>query len=215
MSQSQVLQIREILRELGLFELWFTSSLVARRFTVERPARNQVVGYGIDTMLNVTCTQSNRGRFEARIEVVFEDTQSQERFVIVRPVLVTIGNVEEHRALQPTTPYVAPRVPRQQRQVTEVEEGVVSRSPKKTRAAADNSPPIVRPHLSRRLSHGSHVSHSTISQKIFLLSSADGNQTLSWKPAGSSCRRIWHPKHMRECLGCCSGARNSRFRTYT
>lgn len=95
------------------------------RFTIQRPARNQVVGYGIDTTLNVTCTQSNLGRFEARVEVLFEDTRSQERFVIARPVLVTIGNVEEHRALQPITPYVAPRRPKQQREVTEIEEGYV------------------------------------------------------------------------------------------
>ncbi|KAF9653722.1 P-loop containing nucleoside triphosphate hydrolase protein [Thelephora ganbajun] len=94
-------------------------------FTVERPARNQIVDYGIDTTLNVTCAQSNRGRFEARVEVLFEDIRSKERFVIVRPVLVAIGSVEEHRALQPVTPYVAPRRPKQQRHMTEVEEGVV------------------------------------------------------------------------------------------
>ena len=81
--------------------------------------------YGIDTTLNVTCTQLNRGRFEARVEVLFEDTRSKEQFVIVRPVLVAIGNVEEHRALQPVTPYVAPRRPKQQRRVTEVEAGEV------------------------------------------------------------------------------------------
>jgi hypothetical protein len=101
------------------------------RFTVERPARNQLVRYGIDTTLNVTCTQTNRGRFEARVEVLFEDAQSRERFVIARPVLVVIGNVEEHRALQPVTPYVPPRRPERQRRVTEVEAGVVSRSPQK------------------------------------------------------------------------------------
>lgn len=95
---------------------------------MERLARNQVVGYGIDTTLNVTCTQSNCGRFEARVEVLFEETQSGERFVIVRPVLVAIGNVDEHRALQPIAPYVAPQRPEKRRRVTEVEEGVVSRS---------------------------------------------------------------------------------------
>ena len=76
--------------------------------------------------LNVTCTQTNCGRFEARVEILFEDTDSNERFVIVRPVLVVIGNVEEHKALQAVTPYVAPRRPGQQRHVAEVEEGVVS-----------------------------------------------------------------------------------------
>ena len=96
------------------------------RFTVERPARNQIASYGVDTTLGVTCVQSNRGRFEARVELLFEDARSGERFVIVRPVLVAIGNVEEHRALQPIAPYVVPRRPKEQRQVTEVEGGVVS-----------------------------------------------------------------------------------------
>ena len=96
------------------------------RFTIGRPARNQVVGYGTDTKLGVTCTQSNGGQFEARVELLFEDARTGERFVIARPVLATIGNVEEHRALQPTTPYVVPRRPREQRQVTEIEGGVVS-----------------------------------------------------------------------------------------
>lgn len=94
-------------------------------FSVERPPRNQVVMHGDDTTLNVTCTQSNRGRFEARVEVLFEDTRSKEQFVIVRPVLAIIGNVEEHRALQPVTPYVPPRRPKQRRRVTEVETGEV------------------------------------------------------------------------------------------
>ena len=100
------------------------------RFTVERPARNQVVGYGIDATFRVTCTQSNRGQFEARVELLFEDARTGERFVIARPVLVAIGNVEEHRELQPVTPYVVPRRPREQRQVTEIEAGIVSWSPK-------------------------------------------------------------------------------------
>ena len=101
-----------------------------RRFTVERPARNQVVGYGIDTTLGVTCTQSNGGQFEARVELLFEDARTGERFVIVRPVLAAIGNVEEYRALQPISPYIVPQRPKEQRQVTEIEEGVVSWSPK-------------------------------------------------------------------------------------
>lgn len=89
------------------------------------------MGYGIDTTINVTCIQANRGRFEARVEVLFEDTDSKERFVIVRPVLVVIGNVEEHRALQPVMPYIAPRRPAEQRHVAEVEQGIVSLSYRK------------------------------------------------------------------------------------
>lgn len=122
----QVLQTREIRRELPSSTGVSRAHEVAYRFTVERPPRNQVVGHGIDVTLNVTCTQSNRGRFEARVEILFEEARSGERFVIVRPVLVAIGNVEEHRALQPTAPYVIPRRPNQQRKVTEVEGGVVS-----------------------------------------------------------------------------------------
>lgn len=135
------------------------------------------MGYGIDTTLNVTCTQANRGRFEARVEVLFEGTDSKERFLIVRPVLVVIGNVEEHRALQPVTPYVAPRRPGQQRHVAEVEEGIVSWSPRKTCFALDNVLFIGRLHLSRRLSDGNLVSRSTGSQRNFLRSFAHTDQT--------------------------------------
>lgn len=127
---SRVLQIRGTLREPKKKKApdvcVARADEILRSFTVERPARNQVVGYGIDTTLNVTCTQSNRGRFEARVDILFEDTRSAERFVIARPVLVVIGNVEEHRTLQPVTPYVATRRPKQQRRVTEVEKGDVS-----------------------------------------------------------------------------------------
>ena len=131
-SRSRVLRAGRTLREHELLVVCIAwTHEITRRFTVERPPRNQVVCYGIDTTLNVTCTQSNRGRFEARVQVLFEDVLSGERFVIVRPVLATIGNVEEHGALQPTAPYVPPRRPRQQRRVTEVEEGVVSRFPPK------------------------------------------------------------------------------------
>lgn len=150
---------------------------ISCRFSVERPARNQVADYGIDTTVNVTCTQTNRGRFEARVEVLFEDTDSKERFVIVRPVVVVIGNVEEHRALQPVTPYVPPRRPGQQRYVTEVEEGIVSRFyPKKSSAALDNTLSIGRPHLSRRLFNGHRASRSTGSQRTSLLFFANNNQ---------------------------------------
>ena len=109
-----------------LFYIAWTHDVVYR-FAVGRPARNQIVEYGNDTTLNVTFSQSNCGRFEARVEVLFENTQSRERFVIARPVLAAaIGNVDERRALQPTVPYVVPRRPGKRRRVTEVESGVVS-----------------------------------------------------------------------------------------
>jgi len=127
----QILRARKTLRELeSHFVCVSCAHGFARRFTAQRLTRNQVVGYGVDATLGVTCTQSNWGRFEARVELLFEDARTGERFVIARPVLAAIGNVEEHRALQPISPYVVPKRPREQRQVTEIEGGVVSWSPK-------------------------------------------------------------------------------------
>lgn len=161
--------------------------MTVRSFTVERPARNQVVGYGIDTTLNVTCTQQNQGRFEARVEVLFENAESSERFVIVRPVLVVIGNVEEHRALQPVTPYVVPRRPKQHRRVTEIEEGEVS-CPHQTFTVANDAALILRLRLLKNLSHGKHVFPFTRSQMDFLISLPKGNRIWYWKLVGSFCR---------------------------
>lgn len=46
------------------------------------------------------------GRYEDRLELVFEDTQLNKKFVIARSLKVIVGNKAEHEALQPKTAYV-------------------------------------------------------------------------------------------------------------
>jgi helicase MOV-10 len=46
------------------------------------------------------------GRYEDRLELVFEDTQLKKQFVIARSLKVIVGNKAEHEALQPKTAYV-------------------------------------------------------------------------------------------------------------
>jgi hypothetical protein len=48
------------------------------------------------------------GRYEDRLELVFEDTQLKKRFMISRPLQVVVGSKAEHEALRPRIPY-APR----------------------------------------------------------------------------------------------------------
>lgn len=47
-----------------------------------------------------------RGRFEDRIELVFEDPNRRQRFVITRPIHVTVGTKEDYEALKAKVPYV-------------------------------------------------------------------------------------------------------------
>ncbi|RXW12422.1 hypothetical protein EST38_g13432 [Candolleomyces aberdarensis] len=52
-------------------------------------------------------TQSFIGRYEDRIEFVFENTVSHEKFVISRQLQVVVGDQADHNALRPVAPYVS------------------------------------------------------------------------------------------------------------
>lgn len=49
------------------------------------------------------------GRYEDRIELTFEDSSLNKRFVISRPLRAIVGSEAEHDALKPTSPYIDPR----------------------------------------------------------------------------------------------------------
>ncbi|KAF8895854.1 RNA helicase [Gymnopilus junonius] len=63
------------------------------------------------------------GRYEDRVEFLFEDTQLKKRFIISRLLKATVGNKADHEALMPIAPYV-PRVRTTRRPVREVVEGI-------------------------------------------------------------------------------------------
>ncbi|KAF8156820.1 RNA helicase [Crassisporium funariophilum] len=67
--------------------------------------------------------QAYVGRYEDRLEFVFEDTQLKKRFVIVRTLKAIVGNKAEHEALQPRAPYV-PRSRSTRKAILEIVEGV-------------------------------------------------------------------------------------------
>ena len=91
-------------------------------FSVDFTTRNIV--YARETTLTIGFTQSYRGRYEDRAEILFEDTQIGKEFVIVRPLRVIVGSRADHAALRPTAPYV-PRRRTNRAPVNEVVPGVV------------------------------------------------------------------------------------------
>ncbi len=67
--------------------------------------------------------QSFIGRYEDRVEFVFEDSQLKQRFIISRTLRAIVGNATEHEALAPKVPYT-PRVRSTRKPIQKVVEGV-------------------------------------------------------------------------------------------
>jgi helicase MOV-10 len=67
--------------------------------------------------------QGSIGRYQDRLELVFEDTGLKKRFIITRALKAIVGNKAEHEQLQPKAPYV-PRSRSNRTPVLEVVEGV-------------------------------------------------------------------------------------------
>lgn len=94
-----------------------------RRFLVliEGVARN--ITSRVPIRVTVHLKQAYIGRYEDRIEFVFQDTQLQRSFLISRPLRATVGNRSEHEDLRPKAPYV-PRARDSRPEPKEVVEGV-------------------------------------------------------------------------------------------
>ncbi|KAF9003324.1 RNA helicase [Cyathus striatus] len=73
--------------------------------------------------VRVTYRGSFIGRYEDRLEIVFEDTQLKKTFIISRALKVVIGSKSDHEALRPVAPYV-PRKRTTRQPETNVVEGV-------------------------------------------------------------------------------------------
>jgi helicase MOV-10 len=50
--------------------------------------------------------QSHNGRYEDRVEIIFEDAKLGQRFVIVRPLRAIVGSQADHDLLRPKAPFV-------------------------------------------------------------------------------------------------------------
>lgn len=69
-------------------------------------------------------TLQNRGLYEDRAEIAFEDLVTGTRFVIVRSVVIIVGSQHDQDTLKPVVPY-AP-LKQKRRQVTHIVQGIVS-----------------------------------------------------------------------------------------
>ncbi|KAF8632178.1 hypothetical protein AX17_004918 [Amanita inopinata Kibby_2008] len=79
--------------------------------------------------VEVTFTQIYAGRYEDRLEMLFEDIQLEKRFIISKPLCAIVGNKADHEALKAKVPYIArPRTTREPE--LQVVEGVAPPSTK-------------------------------------------------------------------------------------
>ncbi|OBZ77615.1 putative helicase mov-10-B.1 [Grifola frondosa] len=76
-----------------------STSSAATPFSVAVQGPTNKLEYGKNINLLVTFRSVRCGRFEGRVEVVFEDV-SKRRFVIVRQTRATVGNSADHQLLQ-------------------------------------------------------------------------------------------------------------------
>lgn len=67
--------------------------------------------------------QAYLGRYQDRLELLFEDTQSKKKFIITRALKAIVGDKSEHEELRAKIPYV-PRSISKRSPVREVVEGI-------------------------------------------------------------------------------------------
>ncbi|KAH9943568.1 P-loop containing nucleoside triphosphate hydrolase protein [Amylocystis lapponica] len=78
----------------------------ASSFSVSLEVTPSVLVHGQPIGVKVEFRQAHLGRYEDRIELVFDDTARHQRFVIVRSVKGTVGSNVDHELLKPKAPYV-------------------------------------------------------------------------------------------------------------
>ena len=88
--------------------------------------------------LHIGFKQPYVGRYQDRLELLFENTKSKKKFIITRALKAIVGNKGEHEALQPKTPYRdIPRSTSQRNPIIKVVEGI--------KPPATSAIPYVRP----------------------------------------------------------------------
>ncbi|KAJ7512385.1 P-loop containing nucleoside triphosphate hydrolase protein [Mycena galericulata] len=90
-------------------------------FSVTLHVPTRTIGYNTTYAFTLKVRQDHNGRAEDRLELLFEDTQLQKRFLIARVLCVTVGNRADHDLLRPIAPYVARKRTNRQPETTIVE----------------------------------------------------------------------------------------------
>ncbi|KAH6905317.1 RNA helicase [Coprinopsis sp. MPI-PUGE-AT-0042] len=104
---------KSVLREAKLFSQ-HGAQPVASGFSVTSATFNIALTSLRPGHVKLTFRNNFIGRYEDRLELVFEDTQLKKRFMISRPLQIVVGNQAEHEALRPKIPYTPrPRTARE------------------------------------------------------------------------------------------------------
>ena len=93
------------------------------RFSVSYDSASRTLSYGRSLSVIVTFRQRFRGRFDDRLELIFEDAVLRQRFAIVRPVRSIVGSRADYETMKPKSPYI-PRKRTQRTPETDVVPGV-------------------------------------------------------------------------------------------
>ena len=130
--------------------------------------------YGRPVIGQVKFRDINNGRYEDRLEIVFEDERLRQRFIIVRPLRVIVGNRRDHELLKPKAPFV-PRKRTTREPETEVIEGVLPPSLKAIPYVVKLCFADIPKDLSVSLSTGSLAEVTARVRRVFLPQSWDSN----------------------------------------
>lgn len=101
-----------------------SSNLLFSQFRFTTTTKNDVVTSNNVSSIDVHFALKNRGLYEDRAEIVFQNLITLATFVIVRPILVIVGNQVDQDTLKPAIPY-APKKPTSH-EVKRIVGGVVS-----------------------------------------------------------------------------------------
>ncbi|KAK2465578.1 hypothetical protein APHAL10511_002470 [Amanita phalloides] len=98
---------------------WRLTSLRANTnnaFTVTQDGKNSIITSRCSVKLKITLNQTHIGRYEDRLELIFENVQSKRQFLISRSIRVVLGDKEDQQNLKASSSYIsrsrtAPRKP--------------------------------------------------------------------------------------------------------
>jgi helicase MOV-10 len=93
-------------------------------FSIGIDGNNRTVSLATPITFAVSFSQSYGGRYEDRLELVFEDVQLRKQFLISRSLRAVIGSKADHELLKPKAPYV-PRTRMTRQPETKVIDGVL------------------------------------------------------------------------------------------
>jgi len=91
-------------------------------FSIIVPASSTVVGKAAIT-ISITAKTTHSGRFTDRLELLFEDTVTREKFLIIRLLSIVVGSSVDRDSIRPAAPY-QPKQKRIRREEREIVDGI-------------------------------------------------------------------------------------------